>query len=752
MQQFHPLPLVALAALAACAESRAPQAPGAPAEFAGSAACADCHAPQFAAWTNSHHDLAMQVADTSTVLGDFEQASYDYFGSETQFLRQDARFIVRTADADGRIRDFEVTHTFGVSPLQQYLVEFPGGRLQALPFAWDSRSEPDGGQRWLHLYGDERIAPGDELHWTGRAQNWNSMCAECHATNLQQNYEAASDSFATSFSAMNVGCEACHGPASRHVAAARSGSVTGSKGLQVDLDDHGRATWRMNAATGIAERSEVALQQTRQPEACGRCHARRGNITSHYEFGKPLAETHRVALLEPALYFDDGQVRDEVYVYGSFLQSRMYRAGVTCSDCHDPHSLQLRAGPEPSDVCAQCHLPGVFASAEHHHHEPAAVACVDCHMPARVYMQVDARRDHGFRVPRPDLSLVSNAPNACANCHAERDAVWAAAAARRWWGENGPHFATAFAAARHGAANTQLLAVADDIDQSGIVRATALARLAAPLAELDAVAIGRGLADPDALLRMAALRAVRLLPADAQLRMAAPSLRDAVRGVRIEAALLLAAHSAYLPGDAGFARAADEYRAAQLASASWPEAHIALGDFEAAMNNRHQAVAHYSAALALDPGFAPARLHYADALRRFGDEPAAETLLREGIRLAPASAELHHSLGLLLIRTDRADDGLAELQAAADMAPDNARFAYVLGVALHSRGQSAAALQVLRPARQRFRQDFDIGWALATVLRDSGDLAAARAAAARLAEQWPDDRNVVALRASLRDP
>jgi len=307
--------LVVSAALAllACAEKPAsiPAEPGA-AEFVGRTACIDCHAPQNSAWTGSHHDLAMQIADETTVLGDFGHTTFDYYGSETLFYKDGGRFLVRTANASGDVEDFEVTHTFGVSPLQQYLVDFPNGRLQALPFAWDTRAEAEGGQRWFHLYPDENIAPGDELHWTGRRLNWNYMCAECHSTNLQTNYDSASDSFATSWSEINVSCEACHGPASQHLAEARDGEFSSSKGFELSLDDHGRAGWRMNLQTGIAERTELALRQTRQPEACGRCHSRRGVISSDYEFGRPLADTHRVALLDPPLYFDDGQIQEEV--------------------------------------------------------------------------------------------------------------------------------------------------------------------------------------------------------------------------------------------------------------------------------------------------------------------------------------------------------------------------------------------------------------------------------------------------------
>ena len=755
MRQFFHYTLIAGAlALVGCGQDPVPASRPTPAatlapQFVGSEACADCHAAEYADWTESHHDLAMQVADETTVLGNFEQASFEYFGSTTEFFRKDGNFVVRTANANGASEDYVVTHTFGVSPLQQYLVEFPGGRLQSLPFAWDSRLQEDGGQRWFHVYGDEYIAPGDELHWTGRQQNWNYMCAECHSTDLQLNYEQSTDTFATTWSEINVGCEACHGPASAHVAEAQSGSLSGRKGLLLNLDDHGRAVWLMNTQSGIAERSELAMRQSKQPEACGRCHSRRGLISAEYEYGVPLADTHRPALLNSPLYFDDGQIRDEVYVYGSFIQSRMYQAGVTCSDCHNPHSLQLSTGPEPSDVCAQCHLPSKFATTEHHQHAPAAVVCVDCHMPARDYMQVDPRRDHSFRVPRPDLSVSSDAPNACASCHEDRDAEWLAAAARNWWGDAGPHFATIFAAARDGAGNSGLGNVVAESALPGIVRATALAYMSGPAGEPEAASVESGLRDPDPLLRMAAIGTAQLLPPETQLQLLAPLLKDEIRSVRIEAARILAPLYEYISMNAGFAAAANEYRAAQAAVASRPEAHVALGDFESSMGNPDKAIEHYAFALAMDPEYAYSRLNYADALRRFGDEPAAEKILRDGLAIDSANADLRHSLGLLLTRTDRPDEGLTELRKATELAPENARFAYVFGIALHSLGQTDSAMLFLTDAYEQFSGDFDIAWALATMLRDNGETARAREIVSELAAQRPHDANVMALLASL---
>ena len=157
--------------------------------FVGRKTCAQCHQKQDKLWLGSHHDLAMQVADQKSVLGDFNDVRFTYAGVESTFYKRNGKFMVRTDGPGGKLHDYSIKYTFGVYPLQQYLVEFPGGRLQALSIAWDSRPKSVGGQRWFHLYPDEKIAHDDVLHWTGLNQNWNHMCAGCHSTNLKKNYQ-----------------------------------------------------------------------------------------------------------------------------------------------------------------------------------------------------------------------------------------------------------------------------------------------------------------------------------------------------------------------------------------------------------------------------------------------------------------------------------------------------------------------------------------------------------------------------------
>jgi predicted CXXCH cytochrome family protein len=349
------------------------------ADYVGRETCKSCHLKQDKLWQGSHHDLAMQHVNEKSVLGDFSNITFNYAGITSKFYKNDKKFMVRTDGPDGKLHDYEIKYTFGVAPLQQYLIELESGRLQALSIAWDTRKRPDGGQRWFHLYPDEKITHTDELHWTRPSFNWNGMCAECHSTNLQKNYDSKTDIFQSSWSEIDVSCEACHGPALNHLSWANKNSgwekFKGNKGLAVLLDERNDVHWVFNEKTGSASRSQIRKTE-KEIEVCAQCHSRRSSITDNYQPGKSFADHYMPRLLDENMYFSDGQIQDEVYVYGSFLQSKMYHKGVTCSDCHEPHSLQLRQ--EGNGVCLQCHAAEKFDSKKHHFHKADSTGAI-CH-------------------------------------------------------------------------------------------------------------------------------------------------------------------------------------------------------------------------------------------------------------------------------------------------------------------------------------------------------------------------------------
>lgn len=688
-----------------------------PAQFVGSASCQSCHTEVSAAWSGSDHAKAMAEASAETVLGDFEAGALDFDGESVEFLRRDAGYFVRLPGEDGQPAEVPVRYTFGVYPLQQYLVPFPDGRLQALPYAWDSRPAEQGGQRWFSLHPGERVDHTDALHWTGSAMNWDRMCASCHTTGLVQEFEPRSGRYRAEWSDINVACEACHGPASRHLEWAQQLKEHPRKGLVFSLTGASRARWAFEPDGVVAQLQSTSADRS-EVEACARCHARRDDIGVGYRHGRPLADNHRLALLEQGLYFADGQQQDEVFEHGSFLQSRMYAAGVTCSNCHEPHSGELRA--QGNDLCAQCHLPTAYDTPAHHHHRPAAAGsqCVDCHMPARNYMVVDPRRDHSFRVPRPDLSQRLGSPDACTGCHQDRDAAWAAEQIAQWKPDYTPppHYGEVLQAGRHWqpGAPARLEALARAPGQPGIVRATALQLLSRyPGARLSQAA-ERAAADPDPLLRRTAAEALPQLPALLAARLANRLLTDAMLSVRIEAAQRLLQASPELTArvdGAAWEQALAELRAGLAARQDRAEPLLGLaalaqhdGDWGAAERLLRQAVAR-------QPQYAPAWINLAELLRELGREEEARTTLRLGLAAlpdVPEAAGLRYALGLAEVRAGRRAQALTELAHAQALAPEDPQYAYVHAIALHDTGDRTGALQALQEAVKRFPGHLDL--------------------------------------------
>ncbi|UCE02366.1 MAG: tetratricopeptide repeat protein [Candidatus Latescibacterota bacterium] len=723
------LPLLfALIASIGCGDRSAPEhAPDvrlSSATFVGRAACSECHPGPARLLEGSDHDLAMQPADATTVLGDFDDVEFHYAGVTSRFFRRGDRYFVRTDGPDGEMRDYRIAYAFGVRPLQQYLVEMPDGRYQALGICWDTRAAVEGGQRWFHLYPEADVDHDDPLHWTAPSQNWNHMCAECHSTNLQKNFDSQRNRFETSWSEIDVSCEACHGPASNHVASARQAGGR-PRALPVALSELRAGAWEFQTGKPTARRigwnDRSSARPRLQIETCARCHSRRTWITAAFEPGRPLEDSHRVSLLEADLYHPDGQILDEVYVYGSFLQSRMYAAGVTCTDCHDPHSMQLVA--EGNALCSRCHAPTRFDTTEHHRHPIGSPGsrCVECHMRARTYMVVDRRRDHSFRVPRPDLSVKIAPPNACNECHRERSTEWAEATVREWYGSERagtPHYGEALAAARSGraGADTLLLQAFATLANPGIARATALNELLRYAGARTAASVARGARDADPLVRRTAAEMLGRLPVNFRLRVGVPLLGDSIRTVRLAAATALAATpQASLSPDQSelLERAISELRKALQRNADRADALVNLGNLEMRLGRVAEAEATYRQSMRRDRFYLPAYVNLADLLRRQQRDEEGERLLLEALAVAPGNPEVHHALGLLLVRTRRIESALENLCRAAERRPSNPRFALVYAIALFDSGEKEQALFVLEQAQARHPSDPDLLAALA---------------------------------------
>jgi Tfp pilus assembly protein PilF len=731
------------------------------AKFVGSASCAQCHKAEHKDWLGSHHAVAMQVANDQTVLGRFDGATFEQNGVKSIFFKKDGKFRVRTDGPDGKLADFDIAYTFGVAPLQQYLIALPNGRLQALGIAWDARPAAEGGQRWYHLYPDRKLGPGDPLHWTGIDQNWNYQCAWCHSTNLQKNHDPATGGFHTTWSEISVGCEACHGPASNHLDWAKTaghGKTAGppGRGFAVSLDERNKVAWTINAAGQPVRSSPRAT--AKEIEVCAGCHARRQQFAADPAEAGKLFDSFRPSTLAPGLYYPDGQQRDEVYNYASFLQSKMHAAGVTCSDCHNPHSGKLKLAGNA--VCSQCHSPARYDQTAHHHHaaDSKGAQCAACHMPTTTYMGVHARQDHSMRIPRPDRTVAFGSPNACNTCHADKSADWAAQAIKTWVPKpnlGAQNFAEAFNLADRNApgARAALMGIAEDGAQSAIVRASAFDRLARTSSPEAVELATRALTNDDPAIVASAISVLSGTDAATKRKLLAPLLRAKARLVRMDAARALAGQpeQGFAPEDrAAFDKALAEYVAGQLFNAERPEMHANLGALYLERGQRDAARAAYEKAILIDPTFTPAAVALAELTRRAGDEAGAQAILQKAQAANPKSGEVAHALGLSLIRQKRVVDALPKLREAAGLEPNEPRFAYVYAIALHDTGQPEAAIDVLKGALARRPFDRESLMALASYEVEAKDFSAALANVETLAKLEPENAEIQRFLAALK--
>jgi tetratricopeptide (TPR) repeat protein len=709
--------------------------------FVGSEQCQDCHNSEFDSWQGSHHDLAMDIANETTVLGDFDDAEFTLHGITSRFFRKDGKYYVHTNGPGGEMGDFEITHTFGWYPLQQYLVPFPGGRLQTLHIAWDSRDN-----RWFRVPPEGPIEPDDWLYWTNAAQNWNGMCAQCHSTNLEKNYDIETDSYNTTWSDIDVGCEACHGPGSRHVAWAEMSEMARPQVSNFEL---------ATQTSGINSRELVEL--------CAPCHSRRGAMGDFEHTETDLLDNFLPSLLNEGLYFADGQIQDEVYVYGSFTQSKMYRHDVRCNDCHDVHSIELVK--EGNELCLQCHRGAQYDTAQHHFHkqegevgEPIRSAegevlfevgtgaqCVQCHMPGRYYMGVDYRPDHSFRIPDPALAAATGAPDACLRCHVDQDSPWSQQSVSEWYGPGRTaHYGTIIARGRNGDADAEkdLLRLAGDPLYPVNVRATALALLAGYPGEDTLQAMEVALMDEEALLRRTAVANIQPPGPERLAKLLAPVLYDPVKTVRIEAARRLAGEiTRYLDEDQQkmFQVVLKEFEDTMQYSADFAASRHNLANLHAELGRPEDAIRQYEEAIRIDNRFFPAAANLAVLYSQAGRNDQAEQVLKAALATDPGLHELAYSLGLLLVEMQQYGEALGYLEQASEGLPERPRIHYNLGLLYQHMHVDSKAEAELRSALLIDPQNLDFQYGLADYYLKRGRFEEARPIVEDMVFMHPDN-------------
>ncbi len=709
------------------------------ATFVGRGKCVSCHKREYENWRGSHHDDAMAEANEETVLGDFDDTVFAHNGVTSRFYRRGGEFFVNTKGPDGKPGDFKITHAFGITPLQQYLVPMDGGRLQCLAIAWDVAKKT-----WYHLNPDETIAASEWLHWTQQSHNWNGMCADCHSTNLQKNFDSSTDTYRTTWSEIDVSCEACHGPGSRHMAWA-------------DLPEMARSVvdnFRLVVDTG-------GMVSEQQVEQCAKCHARRLALGDFSHGDAEMMDDIIPELLGESLYYPDGQILDEVYVYGSFVQSKMYMNQVKCGDCHDVHSL--KTVQKGNKLCLQCHRAVVYDTGDHHFHKKRGEAgdgilsetgkvlsavgegaeCVKCHMPGRYYMGPDYRLDHSMRIPRPDLSIELGVPNACNLCHQGKTTKWAADRVDKWYGiSRKHHYGTTLAAGRQRlpAAKKELILLADDALTPVMVRATALMLLGAYPGRDARAAFIRALDNAQALIRHTAVRHFNPPNPDERLKLLAPLLDDPIRSVRMDAAMNLALVpiNRFNPRqEKAFWAALQEYQDAMEYSADFSFSGLNLGNMHSYLGELNSAEKKYREALEIAQGFNAAKVNLAMLLNRRGKNKEAESLLRQVVTVEPESYEILYTLGLLLAEEKKYAQAAENMAKAAKGLPTRARIHYNLGLLMQQLQKNDEAEAAFLKALELEPDNIDFLYAFATHFLKKGELRKASIVAQRMVEKHP---------------
>jgi predicted CXXCH cytochrome family protein len=645
-------------------------------------------------WQHSDHAKAMSIADKTSVLANFSNVNVEQYGQKAYFFMKDNRYQV-TISYDDKSDTYPIKYTFGHFPLQQYLVETEQGRLHVLPFAWDSREKKEGGQRWYHNYSHEEIRPEDRLHWRQPLQNWNGMCADCHSDGLIRGYDSEKNTFNTKFDNINVGCLSCHNDMSEHAKA------PSKQKYRVDVTSINNPIGQW--LRGVGEKTahwQGGKRDNAFMDNCFACHSLRAPLTDGFKANKPFLDQFMPNFTASPNYYADGQIKEEVYVYGSFLQSKMFKEGVNCLDCHDKHTMKLKI--KGNGLCLQCHGAEVYSVKEHHQHNnnSTGAQCVNCHMPENTYMGVDDRRDHSFKIPRPHLSKTFDTPNACIKCHEDQSNEWASSSLEKWHGKpeillESKHLLMLLSSGQNLSLDQHLSIIRDE-QLDVISRATAIQLLSYTTPSLSAALLTPYLTHKEPLIRLSAASISILLSPIERANKLTPLLSDEFKSIRVASARSLVSSDIPAISQSLFDKAFKEL-IRSLDVSSWRGEGMAnKAGLAIEMNKLSVAEKALKKTIEIEPYFDTGYINLADIYRAQQKSFQAGSVLAKGVKFNPKSAVLHYSYGLYFVRQKKLDKGLPLFEKSMMLMPDNAQYAYTYILALDGAGQSQQALLELK--------------------------------------------------------
>lgn len=688
--------------------------------------CARCHREAYDSWLTSQHAWANRRLDPAKDGAAFaKETSLSIGASRFQVTRVKGRPALVWSEAEGQERLFFPEAVIGVAPLWQYLVPAPGGRWQVFPLAWDPAA-----REWFHVFGEEARDPQEWGHWFNRGNNWNSQCASCHMTGFEKGYDPQTDAYHSRWRGMGVSCLQCHGEKKGHPEAA-----------------------------GTDENKAAAKTPGRAQDTCASCHSRREELTGRFHPGESFEDHYRLVLADQeGVYYPDGQVRQENFEYGSLLMSRMGLKGITCLDCHNPHSGKLLLPVENNALCLSCHqTPGQRGAVPieplAHSRHPAGSKgslCIECHMPVTKYMIRDPRRDHGFTIPDPLLTKELGVPNACNRCHSDRSTEWAVEWTRKWFGSKmdrpSRRRARAIARAHNGDAGvvSELIALLEQ-EENPAWRAVLLSLLS-PWSQDPRVRkhLQGALRSDHPLVRSAALRSLREAPEFSE---ETASLQDdPSRLVRVDA-LWSSVVQGKTPGSGlpELVRYLEE-------NADQPPGALKQAQFLLARGEKDKAELWIRKAADWDRSSAYAQFMKGRVLNLLGKNMEALGAFQEAQRLEPENADYAYSLGLLNAELNRSREALELLKKTVQLDPSFGRAWYNLGLAYAQSGDVEPALRALAKAEILLADSPEPAYAIGTIVLQRGDKAKAEEALGRALARNPQFSPALELMSRISQP
>ena len=651
-------------------------------EYVGSGSCIECHEKFYELWSTSHHGKAMQPMNAGFIKTENLPVSEEFAleGKTYKITFGDSTMTMIEKDGEN-IVNYDVVWVLGGINVYYFLTPLGKGKLQTIPLAYNLNTKKwyNNPQSALRHFTEGLV--DQALPWKDRMYNFNTSCYSCHVSQLETNFDLATDSYQSSWNEAGINCETCHGPSGEHVRIfknAKKGEVQKELGL-------------ISTNTFTPDQNNWS---------CAPCHAKMRPITTGYIPGERFFDNYDLTILNNADFYPDGRDLGENYTYTGWMMNECNSNGqMHCVMCHTS-SGRDRFKNNPNDACKSCHAERVANVVEHSGHKEgsAGAVCINCHMPKSMFGNMN-RSDHSFRPPMPEATIKFGSPNACNMCHTDKSPEWANKVVKQR--KNGNYqdetikWATLLKNARLGEWKDldKILEHIAKEDLNEVVTASFIRTLEnCEKEEKWPVLIG-ALKSKSPLVRSSAAGSLSgFISTDAKTALL-QACNDEYRIVRISAANSLAVFpkNQFTPEEnQAMAKANEENLVSMTARPDDWSSHYNLGIFYQNQGEADKALVSYENAARLYPESLMPLINSSVLYSYVGNHAKAEENLRKVIEIDPVNEAANLNLGLLLAEKGNMPEAEKVLKIALQANPKQAVAAYNLSVIVAQRNVAEA--------------------------------------------------------------